>query len=150
MSTMPTTSRAALAVAIAGIAAALLTGCFGNPGDLVNQGVEDAIEGATGGDVSLGDLPEDFPTSIPLIDGDVSVGAGGGTTGADGWVVVITSSAADPMADAAAALEGAGFTEETAVSGGAMGASAYSNAEYTVLIAGSGDTVTYTVSPKQQ
>ena len=32
------------------------------------------------------------------------------------------------MADAAAALEGAGFTEETAVSGGAMGASAYSNA----------------------
>ena len=53
MSTMPTTSRAAIAVAIAGITASLLTGCFGNPGDLVNQGVEDAIESATGGDVSL-------------------------------------------------------------------------------------------------
>ncbi len=31
MSTMPTTSRAAIAVAIAGLTASLLTGCFGNP-----------------------------------------------------------------------------------------------------------------------
>ncbi len=148
MSTLTIRSRAAIAVAIAGVCAALLTGC--NPVDLVQQGVEDAVEGATGGDVSLGELPEDFPESVPVIEGDIAVGAGGGSTGADGWVVVITSTAADPMAEAAAALEGAGFTEETAVSGGPMGASAYSNAEYTVFLAGSDDTVTYTVSPKQQ
>ncbi|HET8778900.1 MAG TPA: hypothetical protein VFM66_02415 [Agromyces sp.] len=141
-------TRAATAVAIAAISATLLTGCFGNPvEDLVNRGVEDAIEGATGGDVSLGgELPADFPTSVPLIDGTIGVAAG--TGGADGWVVVITSSASDPVADAAAALEGAGFTEDTTVSGAGMGAKVYSNAEYLVLVAGEGETVSYTVTPK--
>jgi hypothetical protein len=148
MSTLPTISRAAVAVAIAGITASLLTGCFGNPGDLVNQGVEDAIESATGGDVSIGgELPEGFPTSVPLIDGDITVAAGAG--GADGWVVVIRSSASDPVAEAASALEGAGFAEDTTVSGAGMGAKVYSNAEYIVLVAGEGETVSYTVTPAQ-
>jgi hypothetical protein len=149
MSTLPTISRAAVAIAIAGITASLLTGCFGNPGDLVNQGVEDAIESATGGDVSLGgELPEGFPTSVPLIDGDITVAAGSG--GAEGWVVVITSSASDPVAEAASALEGAGFTEDTTVSGAGMGAKVYTNDEYIVLVAGEGETVSYTVTPQVQ
>lgn len=148
MSTLKPT-RAATAVAIAAIAATLFTGCFGNPvEDLVNRGVEDAIEGATGGEVSLGgELPADFPTSVPLVDGTVGVAAGAG--GAEGWVVVITSSTADPVADAAAALEAAGFTEDSTVSGAGMGAKVYSNAEYLVLVAGDGETVSYTVTPKQ-
>lgn len=150
MSTMPTTTRAAIAVAIAGITASLLTGCFGNPvEDLVNRGVEDAIEDATGGDVSLGgELPADFPTSVPIIDGDISVAAGAG--GTEGWIVVITSSASDPVAEAASALGGAGFTEDTTVSGAGMGAKVYSNAEYLVLVAAEGDTVSYTVTPQAQ
>lgn len=150
MSTMPTTTRAAIAVVIAGITATLLTGCFGNPvEDLVNRGVEDAVEDATGGDVSIGgELPADFPTSVPIIDGDISLAAGAG--GADGWVVVITSSASDPVAEAAAALETAGFTEDTTVSGAGMGAKVYSNAEYLVLVAGEGTTLTYTVTPQAQ
>lgn len=148
MSIQQTTTRAAIAVAIAGITASLLTGCFGNPvEDLVNQGVEDAVEGATGGDVSLGgELPADFPTSVPILDGDINVAAGAG--GTEGWVVVITSSATDPVAEAAAALEGAGFTEDTTVSGGGLGAKVYSNAEYLVMIAGEGTTLTYTVTPQ--
>ena len=150
MSTLPTTNRVAIAVAIAGVTAALLTGCFGNPAEeLVNRSVEDAVEGATGGDVSLGgELPADFPTSVPLVDGDISLAAGAG--GAEGWVVVITSSAADPVVDAAAALEGAGFTEDTAVTGAGVGAKVYSNAEYLVFVAGGGTTVSYTVTPKAQ
>ncbi|HEU4467116.1 MAG TPA: hypothetical protein VFR98_11360, partial [Agromyces sp.] len=53
--------RAAALLSVAAVATALLTGCVGNPvEDLVNQGVEDAVEGATGGDVELGgDLPAD-------------------------------------------------------------------------------------------
>jgi hypothetical protein len=151
MSTMPTLTRAAIAVAIAGVTATLLTGCFGNPVEnLVQQGVEDAVEGATGGEVSLaGELPADFPTSsVPLVDGDISLAAG--TGGAEGWVVVITSSASDPVADAASALEGAGFTEDTAVTGAGVGAKVYSNAEYLVLVAGEGTTVSYTVTPQAQ
>ena len=150
MSTVTTTTRAAIAVAIAGITASLLTGCFGNPvEDLVNRGVEDAIEGATGGDVSLGgELPADFPTSVPIIDGDISLAAGAG--GTEGWVVVLSTSASDPVAEAAAALEAAGFTEDTTVSGAGMGAKVYSNAEYLVLVAGEGETLSYTVTPQAQ
>jgi hypothetical protein len=147
MSITPTTTRAAIAVAIAGITASLLTGCFGNPGDLVNQSVEDAIESATGGDVSLdGDLPDDFPTSVPLIEGDVEVAAGAG--GSQGWVLVITPSASDdPVADAASALEAAGFTADPKVTG--EGAALYSNGEYNVLLVGKGASVSYTVTPQQ-
>lgn len=149
MSTLSSTSRAALAVVIAGLTASLLTGCFSNPvEDLVNQGVEDAVEGATGGEVSLdGELPSDFPGSVPLIDGVISFAGGSG--GGEGWIVMVTSDAADPVADARAALEGAGFTEDTTVSGGGMGAVVYSSTEFLVLLAGDGTTVSYTVTPKQ-
>ncbi|MFD4420816.1 hypothetical protein ACFWN7_04830 [Agromyces sp. NPDC058484] len=147
MSTL-TTTRAATVVAIAGLSVALLTGCIGNPvEDLVSQGVEDAVEGATGGEVNVdGELPEGFPASVPLVDGDVSFSAGAG--GVEGWVVIITSSASDPVAEAATELEGAGFTEDTTVAGGGVGAKVYSNAEYLVLLAGDGSTVTYTVTPQ--
>ena len=149
MSTMPTTSRAAIAVAIAGLTASLFTGCFGNPADMVNQGVEDAIESATGGEVSLdGELPADFPTSVPLIEGDITVAAGAG--GTEGWVVVVTpSDSDDPVADAASALEAAGFTEDKSISGDGGGAAIYSDGEYTVLLVGQGSAVSYTVAPAQ-
>lgn len=147
MPTLSTPTRAGIAIAIAALSAPLLTGCVG---DLVNRGVEEALEGATGGDVSLGDLPEGFPTSIPLIEGDIQVGGGGSASGGEGWVVVISSSAADPLAEAASALEGAGFTEDTTASGAGMSAKVYSNAEYLVLVAGEGGTVSYTVTPQAQ
>ena len=147
MSTPTIRSRAAIAVAIAAVAASLLTAC--NPVDAVQQGVEDAVEGATGGDVSLGELPEGFPESVPVIEGEIGVGAGGGSTGADGWVVAVTSDAADPMADAVAALEGAGFTKDPSIATGGMGAEFYSDGEYSVLLVGQGKTITYTVTPVQ-
>lgn len=147
MSTPHTVSRAAIAVAIAGITATLFTGCFPNPADLVNRGVEEAIEGATGGDVSLDELPADFPASVPVIDGEIAVAAGAG--GAEGWVVVITSPAADPVAEAVSELQAAGFTEDTSMSAGGTGAVVYSNAEYLVFVAGEGETVSYTVTAKQ-
>ncbi|MCD2442677.1 hypothetical protein LQ757_10375 [Agromyces sp. SYSU K20354] len=148
---MPTTAfarRAAAAAALAALTSALLTGCFSNPvEDLVNQGVEDAVEGATGGDVSLGgELPAGFPESIPLIEGEVGFSAG--TGGEEGWIVVINSTAADPMAEAVSALEGAGFTKNTELSGGGGGAVVYSDGEHVVLLASEGETVTYTVTPQ--
>ena len=147
MSTLTIRSRAAIAIAIAGVSASLLTGC--NPTDLVNQGVEDAIESATGGDVSLGELPEGFPESVPVIEGDIAVGAGGGSTGADGWTVVVTSDAADPMADAVAALEAADFTKDPSIATGGVGAEFYSDGEYSVLLVGQGKNISYTVTPVQ-
>ncbi|WP_147305682.1 hypothetical protein [Agromyces sp. Root1464] len=139
--------RMGIAAVIAVLTATTLSGCFPNPGDLVNQGVEDAIEEATGGDVSLGgELPADFPESVALIDGDISFA--GGAPGGEGWVVMISSSAADPVADAAAKLEAAGFTEDTTLNGDTASAVVYSDGEYLVLIAGDGDVVSYTVTPQ--
>lgn len=138
--------RMGIAGVIAVLTATMLSGCFPNPGDLVNQGVEDAIEEATGGDVSLGgELPADFPESVVLIDGDISFAGG---AGGDGWLVMISSSAADPVADAAAKLEAAGFTQDTTLNGDTASAVVYSNDEYLVLIAGDGDVVSYTVTPQ--
>jgi len=147
MPTMPATTRAVIAVAIAGVTASLLTGCFANPvEELVNRSVEEAVEGATGGDVSLtGELPADFPTEVPVIEGKIGLSAGAG--GTEGWIVAITSSSNDAMAEAAAALEAAGYTEDTSVSGGELGAKVYTGSGYLVLLAGEGGTVSYTVTP---
>ena len=146
MPTRPATTRAAMAIAIAGVTASLLTGCFANPvEELVNRSVEGAVEEATGGDVSLsGELPADFPAEVPVIEGKIGLSAGAG--GAEGWVVAITGTSGDALAEAAAELEAAGYTEDTAVSGGQV----YTGADYLVLLAGEGSTVSYTVTPKVQ
>ncbi|WP_173924447.1 hypothetical protein [Agromyces sp. Marseille-P2726] len=143
---MPTiTGRAAAAAAIAGLATLLLSGC--NPFDAVNREVEEAIESQTGGEVNLdGELPSNFPESVPLIDGDVTFAAGAG--GEEGWVVIISSSAADGVADAVTALEGAGFSEDRSATGPVGTVAAYSDSEYVVFLAGDGNAVTYTVAPK--
>lgn len=150
MPSLPATTRAAVALAIAGVSATLLTGCFTNPvEELVNRSVEGAVEGATGGDVSLsGELPADFPAEVPVIEGKIGLSAGAG--GTEGWIVAITSSSADALGDAAAALESAGFSEDTSVAGGEMGAKVYTGSGYLVLLAGEGGTVSYTVTPSAQ
>lgn len=142
--------RLAVALAATATAALLFTGCSANPLEgIVNQGVEDAIEGATGGDVDLGgELPADFPTSVPLLDGEISFSGGAGQ--AEGWIVVLTSSAADPVAEASAELEAAGFTRDTNVSGDSANAAVYSDDEYLVIVAADGGNLSYTVTAAPQ
>ncbi|KQM83067.1 hypothetical protein ASE68_07265 [Agromyces sp. Leaf222] len=147
--------RAALVVATAGLAVGLLTGCSNPVEDLMQNGVEDAIEGATGGDVSLGgELPAGFPSEIAVVDGEITVGIGTGDS--NGWVVVVTTTEADPAAAAASALEGSGFAEDTtlteeqlqSLTGGQLDAMVYANDTYRVLLTVQDDTVSYTVTPK--
>ncbi|MBM7505323.1 hypothetical protein ACFPER_17695 [Agromyces aurantiacus] len=140
--------RAAALLPLAALTAALLAGCAGNPvQDLVDRTVEDAVEGATGGDVELsGDLPADFPESVPVIDGTIEL-AGGTGSSAEGWVVVLSSPSSDPLADATTALTGAGFTQDATLSGESAGGSVYTDGEYLVVLAGDETTVTYTVMP---
>ncbi|MGI9823840.1 hypothetical protein [Agromyces sp. Marseille-Q5079] len=163
MSTATTTARmpralrrTALAIAAAGLAAGLLTACAGNPvEDLVQNGVEDAIKSATGEDVSIGgELPTDFPTSIDVVDGKITVGIGTGDS--NGWVVVVQADEADAAAGAKSKLEAGGFVEDTSLTqeqidsltGGQLDATVYADDEYRVLLAVKDDTVTYTVTPK--
>lgn len=140
--------RAAALLSVASVATLLLTGCAGNPvQDMVDRTIEDSVEGATGGEVELGgDLPADFPASVPVIDGTIEL-AGGTGDGTEGWVVVLTSQASDPVGDAASALTGAGFTEDSTLSGEAAGGSVYTDGQYLVVLVGDGSTVTYSVAP---
>ncbi|MGR2751312.1 hypothetical protein [Agromyces arachidis] len=146
MRALPAPARAAAAVSAAALVLGLLSGCTGTPFDgLFSQGVEDAVNGTTGGEVDLsGELPADFPASVPLIDGEIELTGGVGSAG--GWVVVLTSAAADPLADAAAALKEAGFSEQTGVSGQVAAGALYSDGSHLVVLAGDGSTVTYTVT----
>lgn len=146
MRASPRRRRAASAATAAALSIGLLAGCTGTPVDgFVQNGVEDAVEGATGGDVSLGgELPADFPATVPVIDGEIELSGGSG--GAEGWVVVVTSGADDPVGEAKAALEQAGFAEQTGASSQAAAGALYSDGTHLVVLAGDGMTVSYAVS----
>ncbi|MCY7288312.1 MAG: hypothetical protein LH624_08710 [Cryobacterium sp.] len=135
----------AVTMAVAGMV--LLSGCSG---EAVGSAVNGAVSDATGGDVSLaGKLPEGWPTEIPVIDGDIGFGAANTADGDQGWVVAVSTDAADPLAEATAQLEAAGFIADaraTANVGGA-GVAALTNETWDVVVAGTPEGVLYTVSP---
>lgn len=135
----------AVTMAVAGLA--LLAGCSGEG---VGSAVNGAVNEATGGDVSLGgQLPEGWPAEIPVIDGDIGFGAGNTADGDQGWVVTVTSDAADPLADATARLETAGFSADASATAnvGDSGVAALTNETWDVVVAGTPEGVLYTVSP---
>jgi hypothetical protein len=116
----------------------------------VQDAVNGAVQGATDGDVSLGgSLPDGWPAEIPVIDGEISFGAGNITNGDQGWVVTVASSAADPLADAEQMLVDAGFAPDTSTSAnvGDVGVVSLTNATYLVTVVGTPDGVFYTVAP---
>ncbi|PPL16060.1 hypothetical protein GY24_13270 [Microterricola pindariensis] len=135
------------------LGAPLLAGCS-SVGDAVGGAVTGAVEDATGGAVSVGQMPAGWPSEVPVIEGDI-VGGGKNPDGSAGWVVVIKSTAADPVADAQAQLEAAGFTppenftpEKLPEVDGITGASYFgSNGKYVVMVVGSEQGVLYTVVP---
>ena len=136
-----------LAVTLAVAGMAVLSGCSG---ETVGTAVDGAVNEATGGDVSLGgQLPEWWPTEIPVIDGNIGFGASNTADGDRGWVVTVTTSVADPLADATAKLEAAGFSADTGNTAniGEAGVAALTNPTWFVVVAGTPEGVLYTVSP---
>jgi hypothetical protein len=131
-----------LLVGVAAVAlAGGLVGCSGSPIDnIVGGAVDRAIEEAVGGDVDIstdGQIPEGFPETVPLVDGDVVGGAAGG---AAGWTVVIRPDSVDRFADAKSALEGAGFTATASNSDATSGFGSFTGTDYNVQLTFSSDT----------
>jgi hypothetical protein len=126
-----------------------LAGCFGNP-------IEQIVEGATGGDVSLPgkSVPDDFPKDVPLVDGEVLFGLGIGNADGKAWNVTIKVSGLDAADQIKSQLEGAGFTANEAGVGGTTDQGAglvYDNGTYNVLVvvtkdADNGFVANYTVA----
>ena len=94
-------TAALLAVSLALVAPAL-AGC---------GAIQDAVEKATGGDVDFGgkSVPEDFPSDVPLIDGEVLSGASAGNDDGKVWNVTIKVDDATAFDQITAQLEDAGF-----------------------------------------
>ena len=154
MNTLRRRAVAPLAIVVALLGAPLLAGCS-SVGDAVGGAAGGVVKDATGGAVSVGAMPEGWPSEVPVIEGDI-VGGGKNPNGTDGWVVVIKSTAADPVAEATAQLEAAGFAapegftpDQLPEVDGITGASYFAqNANYVVMLVGSEQGVLYTVAPR--
>ncbi|MDH6236144.1 hypothetical protein [Cryobacterium sp. CG_9.6] len=119
-----------------------LSGCA-SIGNVVNGTVKEA----TGGQVNLGgELPDGWPSEVPVIDGEILFGAGNAASGQSGWVVTIKTASADPLTEARTQLEEAGFVTDTSASNGEAGAVAMKNDAYRVVVVGNSDGVLYTVT----
>jgi hypothetical protein len=138
----------AAVIAASVLIAPAVSGCSFNP-------IESAIEGATGGNVDIGgtSVPDDFPSEVPLIDGEVVSGFGVGTAPEKAWNVTIKVPDASALDEIKTQLEGAGFTSDIddAEIGGITGGM-YSNGTYSVLIVVAEDgnggwAAAYTVTP---
>ncbi len=126
-----------LAIVLALVITPALSSCFGNP-------IEQIVEGATGGDVSLPgkSVPDDFPKDVPLVDGEVIFGLGIGNDDGKAWNVTIKVSGLDAADTIKSQLEGAGFAANEAGIGGATEDGAtliYDNGTYNVLVVVSKD-----------
>jgi hypothetical protein len=141
-----------LAIVLALAVTPALAGCFGNP-------IEQIVEGATGGDVSLPgqSVPEDFPKDVPIIDGEVTFGMGVGNDDGKAWNVTVKVSGLDAADTIKSELEGAGFTANEAGIGGTTDQGAtllYDSEAYNVLVVIASDSengfvANYTVSEKK-
>lgn len=147
MSTLRTRAVASIAIILAIAAAPILSGCS----------VQSIIENATGGQVDVGgkSVPDDFPTEVPLIDGEVVYGGGLGSGESKAWNVTIKVADLAAFETISASLTEAGFTPPLTGSGeleGGVGG-AFENANYGLLVVvssdgGEGFIANYTVTTK--
>lgn len=157
MRTLPSSRSKVARRALAGIAgialAAGLVACSGSPIDnIVGGAVDRAIEEAVGGDVDIstdGRVPEGFPDSVPLVDGEVIGGAAGGGAG---WTVVIRPDSVDRFDEAKTALEAAGFMATTSNADASSAFGSFTGADHNVQLTFSSDTdgvvtAVYVVTP---
>lgn len=119
---------AAIVMALA--IAPALTACGGNP-------LQNIVENATGGKVDLGgtDVPKDFPSEVPLTQGEVIFGASIGSDEEKIWNVTVKVSGVDVIDEIAAQLTSAGFEQQTL--GGSSGegkTGIYTMEPFTVLV----------------
>src|SRR5690554_2685125 len=110
---------APLAIAALLLLAPTLTGCMQNPIEkLVEEGISEAVEGVTGVDVDVsgGKLPDNFPSSVALVDGEVRDAGAITVSGETTFNVTLVTSGTveEAYADGRARLASAGYEEVVA------------------------------------
>ena len=151
MNSLRTRSRLPVTLAVAGVlllGAPLLTGC-----SLINN----VVNSATGGTIPEGlgtgqSVPSDFPSEVPLIDGDVVFSLSlPGDNGEKAWNVTINVSGADAFQTITTQLTDAGFENQELSTGESGSTGAFNKDPLTVLVVvGAADggqwTANYTVT----
>jgi hypothetical protein len=142
-------TAALLAMALALVAPAL-TGC---------GMIENAVEQATGGEIDFGgnSVPEDFPSEVPLIEGEVLAGASAGNADGKIWNVTIKVNDASAFEQITSDFEAAGFeASEIGTSAGEGSSGTFTKDPYGVfVVVTGGDTAegwvaNYTVTTSTQ
>jgi hypothetical protein len=152
------------------VALLLLPACGGSAEDATEGAVVDAIEAELGGDATVdveedsltidtedgsisagtGQLPEGFPDSVPLVDGEVVFGQRSESPEGSGWTVqlLVETTPDDVTAELTRALGEAGFQVQSAPAEGGNTLLADSDAWSVLVVVAPGDegtTVLYTV-----
>jgi len=147
MRSMRTRVTVPIAIILALVAAPALTACSGNL-------VEGIIKQTTGEDVEIpgASVPDDFPSEVPLIDGEVTFGIGVGEAEAKTYNVTIKVSGPEAMDEIVSEFEAAGFTAEVngAIAEGASAAFTSDTWGAGVIISNDGNDgwlANYTVTP---
>lgn len=143
-----------LAVALGLASVPLLAGC--NPAqviqDAAGNAVKEAVKDATGVDIATGSLPEGWPSSVPVVSGEIqqggSIDLGGGMTYEVSIKVTDTAAA---LAEIRQQMSAAGFTADLDEDTDLLYSGVFSNAEHSVVVTmsktGKDDTVSYVVAP---
>lgn len=132
-----------------------LVGCSGSSpiDNLVGGAVDRAIEDIVPEGLDLttdGQLPEGFPSAVPLVDGEVIGGAAGAGAG---WTAIIQPASADTFAEAESKLTAVGFTVNASNSDTGSAFGSYSGNGFNVQLTYSTDgeglvTAVYVVTPQ--
>jgi len=151
MNTLSTRSRIPVTLAVAGlllVGTPSMTGC-----SIVNN----LVGSATGGNLPDGlgggqSVPSDFPSEVPLVDGEVVFGVSlPGDNGEKAWNVTINVSGADAFESITTQLTDAGFEYQGLTEGESGSSGKFTKDPLTVLVvvaAGNGSqwTANYTVT----
>ncbi|MBX3194662.1 MAG: hypothetical protein R2717_04195 [Schumannella sp.] len=148
MSTLRRTRNTPLALALAGamlVTAPLLGGC-----SIINQFLPGG-GGGIGGVIPGTGVPSDFPSEVPLIDGEVLLGLSvPGDDGEKAWNVTIKVSGADAFDTIKDQLTGAGFEYQELGTTGDGASGGFTKEPYAVIVVvaqADGDwTANYTVT----
>jgi hypothetical protein len=113
----------------------LLAGCSA-PATVAGSGTTTASAVASGSPSASPVLPDDFPSNIPLIDGDILTAS----TTSTGWEVwIVSSDPIDDFSDAANALQDAGFNPlaDQSINGAAGGL--FEDDQYSITVTAGSD-----------
>ncbi|QDZ14378.1 hypothetical protein [Humibacter ginsenosidimutans] len=147
---MPRSRRALVALPLAAVLA------FGTVGALSGCSLQGVVRDISHGhvDVARKTVPADFPTEVPLADGEVLYGATVGSSDGKLWNVTIRVHDPNALATIEDQLADAGFTRDQHDTAAKAGSAAYTKKPYSVLVVVARDgarehVANYTVTEKK-